>query len=266
MNRLTINKYWQTWKMTALSALQETFINRWANLLFFTGKTIRFVMMIVFLLVLRQNVTDIGGYSSAQILVFFVTYGFIDTAVQVSYRGIYTIGNDVRNGKFDGILVRPITPLFTVLTGKPDINDFVFLFPMGAISIYLLATSGLTITAWSAFLYVLLLINSFVLATALHIIIASITLMTTDVDNLIWMYRDITRMGQFPITIYFELVRLALFFIIPVGMMFTIPAQVLLNTPPSYSLLLVTGFTVVFFWVSLKIWNAALKTYSSASS
>lgn len=252
--------------MTALSALQETFVNRWSNALFFLGKCVRFGMMLVFLILLRQNVSQIGGYDSNQMLAFFVTYGFIDTLVQVVYRGIYTFGNDVRSGKFDGVLVRPINPLFTVLTGQPDINDAIFLIPTALVSIYLLATAGLSMTLLSVVLYGLLLINSFILATALQIIIASLTLMTTDVDNFVWIYRDVTRLGQFPVTMYFEAIRFALFFIIPVGMMFTIPAQALLNTPPSYSLIGVSIFTIIFFMTSLRVWRTALKTYSSASS
>jgi ABC-2 type transport system permease protein len=259
-------KYWQTWKMTAFSAFQETFINRWTNLLFFVGKGVRFAMMLLFLLLLRENVNQVGAYTSGQMIAFFVTYSLIDTIVQVVYRGIYTFGQDVRSGKFDGTLVRPINPLFTVLTGQPDINDAVFLIPTVCVSVYLLATSGLTITWLSAGLYVALLANSFILATALQIIIASLTIMTTDADNFVWIYRDVTRLGQFPITIYFEAIRIALFFIVPVGMMFTIPAQVLLNTAPSYSLVIVTSFTVFFFWLSLRIWNRALRSYSSASS
>lgn len=252
--------------MTAFSALQETFINRWTNLMFLVGKTIRGLMLVIFMLLLRENVQEIGGYSSGQMLAFLVTYGLVDTAVQVFFRGIYTIGRDVRSGAFDGVLVKPINPLFTVLTGKPDINDAFFMILVVGVGGYLLATSGLDITWVSTAWYVLLLINSFILATALHVIIAAITLYTTDIDNVIWMYRDLTRMGQFPINIYFEVIRLALFFLIPVGMMFTIPAQVLLNTQPSYSLVVVSGFTVFFVWLSLRIWHAALKTYSSASS
>lgn len=264
--RVNIHKYWQTWKMTAFNALEETFIDRWTNAIFFLGKAIRFMIMLMFLLLLRQNVQDIGGYNSAEILVFFVTYQFIDTLAQTLYRGVYTFGNDVRSGKFDGTLTRPLNVLFSVLTGQPDINDALFLIPSAAVSVYLLAGAGLDITSWSVLLYVALLINSMVLATALHILIVSITVVTTDIDNVVWMYRDVTRLGQFPVTMYFELIRLALFFFIPVGMMFTIPSQVLFNSVPSYSLVLVTGFTVIFFWISMRIWNAAVKTYSSASS
>jgi ABC-2 type transport system permease protein len=73
-------------------------------------------------------------------------------------------------------------------------------------------------------------------------------------------------LAQFPVTIYLEPMKLALFFIVPVGLMITIPAQILLNRQPTYPLLLVTAFTAVFLLLSGKIWQWSLRQYSSASS
>ncbi|MDQ3008285.1 MAG: ABC transporter permease [bacterium] len=266
MLQTTLLKHWRVWKMTALNALQETFINRATNVLFFLGKSYRFAMMIVFLLLLRDNINGIGNYTADQMIVFFITYQIVDVVMQVFFRGVYEFGGLVRSGMFDGYLTRPINPLFSVLTGTPDFNDAVFLVPTTLVSIYLIAQADLSITLAGVIWYLLLLLNSFVVGTALHIMIISFTLLTTDVDNVVWMYRDLSRIGQFPISIHFEVIKFILFFMVPIGFMFTVPAQVLLGAPLSHSIVLTVTFTVGFFWLSLQFWKWSLKRYSSASS
>ena len=252
--------------MTAANAFQETFINRGANALFFLGKTIRFTMATVFLLLLRENIAHIGGYSADMMIVFYITYQTIDTLAQVFYRGVYEFGNTIRTGTFDGVLTKPINALFNVMTGSPDINDVVFLVFSTGLSIYLLLTSNLNITSTSVFVYLFLLLNSFVITTAIHFFILCITMLTTDVDNVIFMYRDISKLAQFPVTLYGQPLRLALFFVVPVGLMVTVPAQVLLNVPPTVTVFATTLIGWSFLGLSFYAWNWSLKRYSSASS
>lgn len=258
--------YFQVWKLTAANAFQETFVNRATNALFMLGKTVRLAMMLVFLWVIKSQVVNFAGYTSDQLVVFFLTYQFLDTMAQVFYRGAYVFQNKIRTGEFDFYLTKPISPLFKALTGRPDVNDAIFVIPTTGLSIYLLLQLELNLTLSSVGWYLGLLVNGFVIATALHILILAIAVLTTDVDGLVWMYRDLMRLARFPVDIYLQPLRLALFFLIPVGMMITIPAQVLVNLAPSYSLAITFGSGGLLLIVSYKFWKWSLKHYTSASS
>jgi len=264
INRLLI--YWQVWKMTASNALQEAFINRWTNLIFISGKIIRFGMSLVFLLLLKQNVTVFANYTVDQMIVFFLTYNLIDIIAQVFYRGVYLFSPMVRTGEFDFLLAKPISALFRALTGKPDINDTVFLLPTLLVSWLIIRNLSVTISLTSIAWFIVLLINSFLIVTALHILVLVVGILTTEVDGVIWMYRDLMRLGQFPASVYLEPLRFILYFVVPIGMMITVPAEVLLNVPPSTSILTTSLVGLTSFVVSLRLWNWSLKRYSSASS
>ena len=261
-----ITTYLKVWQHFGKNALQETFINRGSNILFMLGKIIRLGMSLLFLFLIRENIDVFAGYTSDQMIVFFLTYQIIDIVGQVIYRGVYIFSNLVRSGEFDFLLTQPIHPLFRALTGKPDINDFIFLFPNILLTGYILSLLHLTITTWSILWYVVLLINAFLIVTALHILVLVVGILTTEVDGVIWIYRDLSHMGRFPVSIYMEPLRFALFFLIPIGMMITIPTEILLGLQPSYST--VWAFLVGFgsFLVSLKIWEWALQHYSSTGS
>lgn len=261
-----IKKYWLVWKKTAQAAFQITFVNRNTNLLFLIGKILRLSMSLLFLFLIKQNIQTFAGYTTDQMIVFFLTYQFVDVFAQVLYRGVYIFSNLMCNGDFDFHLAQPINPLFRALTGRPDINDAIFIIPTIFISIFIVLNLNLVITFSGLLLYLILLINSFIIATAMHILILAIGVITIEVDGVVWIYRDFMRLGQFPVTIYMEPLRFALFFIVPVGMMVTLPAQVLLGMAPSYSLVVVSVVGILSLVFSLKFWGWSLKRYGSASS
>lgn len=264
IHRLVV--YWRVWQIIASNALQEIFINRWTNALFTLGKVIRLVVSLTVLWLLKKNGVYIAGYSSDQAIIFFLTYQFIDLFGQVLFRGVYWFGNMIRNGELDFLLCRPINPLFQSLVGKPDLDDAFFLIPSTLVSIVIAAQLQIHITWQSFLLYLFLLANSMLFVTGFHILVLVFGILTTEVDNLIWTYRDVTRLGQFPITLYQEPLRTILFLVIPLGLMFTIPAQVLLAVPSTYGLFITCAVGIGFLSLSLWAWNWGLKQYSSASS
>ncbi len=256
--------YWHVWLTLSANALQETFVNRGSNFLFFLGKVIRLFMSVVFLLLIQKTIKVFAGYSVDQVLIFFLTYNLIDTLVQTIYRGVYMFSWQVRQGEFDFTLTKPINVLFVTLLGKPDINDAIFLIPTLIISGWLVSTLHLTYTLTGIIWYLILFANGMLIATAFHILALVVGLLATEVDGVMWLYRGFSRLSQFPVTIYLAPIRLALFFILPFGMMVTIPAQALLGLPLSYSASIAILLGVVFFLLSLVAWKYALRNYSSA--
>ncbi len=266
MNLKRLKTHFKVWRILASNVLQQTFVNRWTNSLFFTGKVIRFAMSLLVLFLIRETIDTFAGYTTDEMIVFFLTYQFIDLMSQVFFRGVYMFSQQVRRGELDFLLAKPVNTLFQTLTGHPDFNDAVFVIPTTVISIWIALQLELTITVASLAWYLLLLANAFLIAAALHIIILAIGILTTEIDGATWLYRDLMDMARFPVTIYLEPIRLALFFLVPVGMMITIPSQILINQPPTYTGVMASFFGIGFFTFSLWLWNWSLKRYSSASS
>lgn len=261
-HRLSI--YWKLWQTVAKYSFAETFLNRWTNLLFFTGKAMRFGMSMLFLFLLEKTVKSVAGYSTDQVIIFYLVYQMLDTITQLFYRGVYEFSWKVRSGELDFYLSKPINSLFRILTGKPDAIDAIFFLPTTAISVAILFRLSPHITPASILLFLLLLINGFLIATAFHILVICLGILTTEVDNAVMMYRDINNLARFPVNMYREPLRFILFLIVPVGLMNTIPAQVLLNLEPSRTIWLSLLIGVSFFLLSLRAWKYAVRQYTSA--
>ncbi len=263
---MRLKTYFNVWKIFGFNALQETLVNRGSNILFMIGKILRFLFSLIFLFLIKTTVDSFAGYTSDQMIVFFLTYQLIDLTSQIFYRGTYIFSNEVRSGSFDSYLTKPINPLFRALTGKPDINDAIFMIPSLAVSFYIFSTLDISITWQSLLWYLVLLINGFLIVTAINIFILTIGILTTETEGIIWIYRDLSSMGRFPIGMYMQPLRFILFFIIPIGMMITIPTEVLLGVKPSFSIAATMLVGIGSFITSLKLWNWALKKYAGVGS
>jgi ABC-2 type transport system permease protein len=91
-------------------------------------------------------------------------------------------------------------------------------------------------------------------------------ILTTAVDNMIMLYRDLTQMGRFPIEIYHEPLRGILTFVIPVGIMMTFPTKALFGLLSIQGISIALALGLGLFVLSMKFWQYSLKQYSSASS
>jgi ABC-2 type transport system permease protein len=180
-------------------------------------------------------------------------------------RGVYSFEPKIRTGAFDFTLTKPLNPLFQALIGSPDFNDVLAAIPLFGFSFWYLIGHGYFAEMGTSLLFLLYLANGMLIAAAFHIFVLCVGIAFLEVDNAVWMYRDIIQMGRFPIDIYREPMRWIVTFIVPTGIMISYPARELIGKASNFAWIgLVVG--VVLFVLSLLTWKRALKAYSSASS
>lgn len=232
--------------------------------LFLAGKILRFIFFFLFMYFLVIGAGSLAGYNTNQIIFFFLTFNIVDVICQFLFRQVYSFRTLIVNGDFDFILLKPVNVLFRSLLGGADVMDLITIPPLLIVTIYF---ANLLHPSFSqSVLYVLLLINSLIIATAFHIAVLSLGIITLEIDHLVMIYRDLTNLGRLPIDIYKQPLQGILTYFIPVGLMMTIPAKVLfgLTSPGVILLSFVVG--IIIFYISLRFWNFALRKYTSASS
>lgn len=260
-----VRKYGSLWLTLTLNSFQTSLTSRASAFLFLIGKLLRFVLFAVFLFALFAKTSRIANYSVLQALIFYLTYNLVDTTAQLFFREVYRFRQQVVSGDFDLVLVKPSSPLFRALAGGADPLDLFMLIPYVGSLAYAVSRLG-TIEISAVGLYILLLINGFLIATGFHILVLALAVLTTEIDHAIMIYRDITSMARLPVDIYREPLRSLITFMVPVGVMMTFPAKALfgLLTPMAVIISLCVG--IVFLWVSIRAWGWSLTRYASASS
>lgn len=256
--------YIKIWLMMSKNSFMAMLAQKKLFVLFLLGKLFRFGFFTAFLFFLVKGADSLAGYSINQTIFFFLTFNVVDISTQFLFREVYRFRGLIITGDLDLVLAKPMNALFRVLMGGADVVDLVTIPPLIA-AVYYVGTL-LSPTPSQVVFYALLVVNGFLIATAFHIAVLSLGIITLEIDHTIMIYRDLTNLGRLPIDIYRQPLRGVLTYLIPVGVMVTLPAKALMGlvTPTGILLSFVLGLAVVF--ASLKFWSFALRHYTSASS
>lgn len=266
----TLSKYADVWLRLAQMSFMMQLANRWSSIGWLGGKVIRLGFFMLFLGAIFTKVPSVAGYTIKEVALFFVTFNIVDILAQFFLRGIYMVGRDVREGDMDFYLIQPVNELFRISSNLVDFLDFLTLIPIiilaGWIVPDVLAPFSVNERIIRLSAYALLCANGIVIAFAVHVIIASFTVRTQQMENTIWLYRDLVSLGRFPIDIYNRSIRFVLTFALPLAVMISFPTKALLGILPLQGYVFSIGLALASFVFSLKVWKNSLRHYCSVSS
>lgn len=260
-----MKRYFKAWWLMTMNAFQSSFASRGGAVIFLLGKIIRFVFFFFLLVIVVNKTESLEGYTLNQVIFFFLTFNLVDVAAQFLFREVYRFRPLIVSGDFDLVLTKPIHPLVRSLLGGADVLDLVTLFPLAGLLVYFAQKIG-PISPGFILLYLALVINAFLIATAFHTAVLAFGVLTTAVDHTIMIYRDLTSMGKIPVDFYNQFIRALITFVVPVGVMMTVPAKALMGLLSPQMAVYAFIIGGVLLWLSLKFWNFSLTRYSSASS
>src|SRR3972149_5715549 len=106
--------------------------------------------------------------------------------------------------------------------------------------------------------------NSFL--AVFYVKIALFIFLTGKVLRFVFIYRDIINLGKLPVDIYSEPIRSIITYLIPVGVMITLPAKALMGLVSPIGIIATLGIGAVALVASYRCWHFALTRYTSASS
>lgn len=254
------------WLMVTSRAAQTQLLTSWAGILFLIGKILRFLLFFVFLFAVLGSAHTLAGYSREQVILFFLVFNIIDISVQFLFRGVYQFRPLVVSGEYDLDLLKPLPSFFRPLFGWADILDFITLIPLWIYFFSFIVHYQLFPSVLTIILFFILLLNSLIIAFGFNLLTCSVCVLTTEIDHLVWVYRDLTNMARFPTDIYSKGVQAILTFTIPVIILITVPAKALMGILSWQWVGLSFLISGLFLFASLRFWRYALSQYSSASS
>lgn len=258
-------KSFKVWLKYTTSALQTAAANRFSFVFMITGKLTRIILFLIFLNFIFDGTRTLAGYTKEQIIFFYLSFNLLDTLSQLFFREVYRFRQLVVTGNLDLVLVKPINPLIRVLLGGFDILDgIVLVLILGAILIY--GNLYITQNIYSWIIYFVLVINGLVISGAFYMLVLGLGVITTSVDHLAMVYRDLTSMLRIPADLYIQPIRFLITFAIPLGVMLTFPPQALMGILSVQNILLSFAISITTFILSYKFWQYSLKHYQSASS
>lgn len=259
-----VKRYVRLWWRLAAMSFAEAWATRINSLGWLLGKIFRLAFFFIFIAAIFKHTKTIRGYSLPEAILFFLTFNLVDLLAQLFFRGIYGMRRIVAEGEFDYYLIQPASPLFRVACQTVDFLDLLVTLPVAALTFWAIGQlPAALLTPGKTALYLLLLINGLGVAFAIHVLVAAIAVRTQQLENTIWVYRDLMVLGRFPIDIYAKGMQLVLTFVIPIAVMTSFPAKALLGTLAWPWMVFALGLSLSLIFISLWCWRLALANYRS---
>jgi ABC-2 type transport system permease protein len=255
----------RVWYLLTTISFQQVLLNKPIMMVLLLGKSLRIILFLIFFYFLFQGTESLAGYSKFQIIFFYLSFNLIDTLAQVFFREVYRFRRLVITGSLDYVLLKPINPLIRILLGGTDLMDLIiFLLLLTGTIVYGSLYISMNSQQW--LLYSALLCNGLLISAALHIIVLGLGIMTTTVDHLVMVYRDLTSLMRIPVDVYVEPLRSLLTFVIPLGIMITFPPKALMGLVSIELVIISIAIGCLSLTGALWFWRYSLQFYQGASS
>ncbi len=221
------------------------------------------------IVVVFGQIETIRGWTLPATLALLAVYLLLDALRALcfgpSLNRLGGLGGDLWTGRFDFVLLRPLSPQFTVScqVWRP-LAALDLLVAFAVLGVALRQLSG-QMRVGQALAFVAALLVSVTLLYSLLLLLTSLTFWSNGfLFN--WLFNGLFQLARYPVGFYPAWLRLALTWVLPVGLMTTLPAGRLTNTTVNVPLLPAALIAVGLFAGASWLFRRGLRRYESASS
>ncbi len=239
--------------------------NFWISLL---HSLINLVMGILSLQILFHRVTTIRGWNSGAAFSLLGVYLIVSSLrglfIGPSLDALAGMGQEIWSGNFDFTLLKPVPTQFLVTFRHWNFYSLIDLAFGLAVLVFSIQNLGV-IGSTAIFSFLVALISAVVI---LYSVLLAFTALTFWSPGFLfnWVFNSFFQLARYPVTIYPPWLRIILTWLIPVGVMTTIPAQALTGKV-EVSVIAISSIVVgVIFCAASWFFNRAIRRYASASS
>lgn len=261
-----LKRYTRLYRVFLIQNLKGDMVYR-SNFITLVIMDIGFVSISVILFkIIFDHVNNIAGWTFHQSVILIGSVGLIREMAYLTFRrGFLELGNHIRTGTFDMFMVRPIAPNIHLAFRHISLSESFGEALMG----FILVTYGiihLDNFHWITIpLYIIFLFNSLFIYYGFSLLINSVVfwvIKTQELNTIIYFFMETSR---YPGDIFRGVGKIIFTFIIPIGIIATVPASILTGRIGWRFAVVSLLIGVTFLSVGLLVWKKSIEHYSSAS-
>ena len=234
---------------------------------FFADGVLFLVQLLTFQVIYSQ-VDAIGDWSRGQMIIFIGTFAVINALNMLIYFfGVIGLPDKIKQGDLDQYLTKPINPLLRITFENINPGSIPLVIMSVLIVVYGVRTAGLAVSFPLGLAYSALVLLMTLLWYDMEVILRTIPFFVISANGIWQLEMHLLEMNmKVPGILYRGIFKLLFYFILPYGIMSTVPVQLLSGTLSMPGLLQSLGVVVVFTVFTLWFWRFGLRHYKSASS
>ena len=231
------------------------------------GKALRIGLLIIFYQAIFATVPVFAHWTQSEAILLVGVFSLIETSMSITFHRnfAYHLAEDIHDGTFDHVLVKPVPTLLAVGLKRIDSMDFATLIPVAIVLRAGLKLNHIAYTVHNLALGTYFLLLGYLFLLAVYLIIGALTFKSVIGGGPGRLAEQVTRMGQVPTDIYSGTSRLVLTYLLPIILLGTAPVQALLGHPVTnliWPSLLTVGLLTA---ISYTYWKRGLDSYTSAN-
>jgi ABC-2 type transport system permease protein len=234
----------------------------------FLADSMLFLIQILAFNTIYGHIDTIGDWSKGQMMIFIGTFSMLNGInMLVYFFGVLGIPEKIASGELDHYITKPVSPLLRLSFENFDPGSAPLLLLSGVIIAYGVSLEGITLTFPLVLGYSLLVLLMAVLYYDMELILRTIPFFTVAANAITELEGPLLELNfKIPGVLYKGAFKILFYFILPYGVMATVPTQFITGTLSLPGLLQALGVVTVFTVLALRFWRFGLKHYKSASS
>lgn len=241
-------------------------VNFWIHLL---NSGLNLLTGVLSLVVIFNQVETIRGWDLSGALALLGVYLLLrslqDLFIGPSLESVVGMDGEIWTGNFDFTLLRPVSKQFLLSFQQWRVFALLDLLLALGVLVYSISLLGASFTIVTGILFFLSLLAGLTLMYAALLAFSALAFFNSGF-LFTWVFNDMFQLARYPVGLYPGWLRLVLTWIIPVGLMTTVPAQALTGDLSPVLLAGVLVFSLAALVGASWLFRLGLRRYTSASS
>ena len=222
---------------------------------------------LIFILVVFGHTSFLSGWNREEII-FIYGFFLVPYALFSSFFNIWDFNERyIVKGEMDRVLTRPVHSLFQIIMERMELESLFGVITGLVIMGYASMSLELSFAWYDVFIFIAMILGGALIYAGIFISIATIGFWSDSRTDIMPMMYNISNYGRYPINIYNKVIQFVLTWILPFAFVGVYPASYFLNREEwlGYSFL-TPMMGLLFFCLSVFLWNAGVKKYRGAGN
>ena len=209
----------------------------------------------------------IGGWNKAEAMSLFGIF-IVITHVWYMFLAPNLLGFSemIRTGDFDFVLMKPVSTQFVISLKETYIYSVANLLLGVGIILYYSSQVARDVNLFTVLIAMLLIGNGLLILYSLMLAIVTLSFWIINFSSFWHVYEVFTEGARYPVSFFKNPLRFLFTFILPLSIMFTLPAEFLVKEVSWWIVLFAFLVGGVCFYLSSKFFYFGIRHYNSASS
>jgi ABC-2 type transport system permease protein len=227
-----------------------------------------FLVQLLCFQVIYSQVDAIGDWNRGQMIIFVGTFSMINALNMLIYFfGVVDTPGKIKSGDLDQYLTKPIDPLLRLTFENVNPGSFPLVILSVLIIVYGVQTAGVNVSFQLGLAYSVFVLLMTLLWYDMELILRTIPFLVVSANGIMQLEGTLIELNfRVPGILYKGTFKVIFYFLLPYGIMSTVPTQLLSGSISAPALVQALCVVAFFTFFALWFWKFGLRRYKSASS